>query len=82
MKKLFYASALTLSILLSACSSDDNDDDGRTCEIAGVSISIVDNGDGTATVSADGESETVDLEGVDFDTFAENVCNLDFDFGL
>ena len=83
MKKIICASVLSLALILTACSSDDDNSNGTvTCEILGTQISIVDNGDGTATVTTDEGSETVDLDGVDFETFADGLCNLNIDFDL
>jgi len=87
MKKAFLLLALLGSLLFINCSSDSNDADlsSRSCNLLGVvPIEITDNGDGTATVTAEGESETIDLEGSSFDVFAEGLCSgdLEFDFGL
>lgn len=86
MKKIIFAFALLLSIGFAGCSSDsDGDGDSRTCNILGlVPATFVNNGDGTATVTVDGESDTFDLEGVDFETFTDQICSgdIELDFGL
>ena len=85
MKKLIFAFTVLASLSFVGCSSDDDEGSSRTCDVLGlVPATFVDNGDGTATVTFDGESQVVDLDGVDFDTFTDQICSgdLDLDFGL
>jgi len=82
MRNLLYSAIAVLTFLTVACSSDDSADNCVECTIALASVEICDNGDGTATVSAAGESEIIDLEGVDFDTFATGACALGGGLGL
>ena len=71
---------LAMVLGLSSCSSDD--DDNRTCDscdLQGQTIEICDNGNGTYTVSAAGQSETIteeELEGVTPAEYIEIVCSL------
>lgn len=72
-----------------ACSSDDDEGDAIdnciTCTFTVVVEDLVteycDNGDGTVTATTLGQSETVDLEGANFDQFIAafellgNTCN-------
>ncbi len=84
MKKVFFGFALALSMVLIGCSSDDNENNTRSCDLLGlVPATFTDNGDGTVTFEVEGESETIDLEGTDFDTFVDQVCSgdLELDFG-
>nr|WP_297916386.1 hypothetical protein [uncultured Allomuricauda sp.] len=88
MKKTIYSLALLAALSFMGCSSDDDnggEENSRTCDILNlVPATFVDNGDGTATVTFDGESQTFDLEGVDFDTFTDQICSgdLELDFNL
>ena len=88
MKKTIFALALLASIGFAGCSSDNEDtieENSVTCSILGlVPATFTDNGDGTATVTVDGETDTVDLDGIDFNTFTDQICSgdLELDFGL
>ena len=88
MKKLIFAFALIASIGFTGCSSDDDsspEQNSVDCNILGlVPVTFVDNGDGTATVTVEGESEIVNLDGIDFQTYTDQICSgdLDLDFGL
>ncbi|MEM8937899.1 MAG: hypothetical protein AAGC64_00975 [Bacteroidota bacterium] len=86
MKKLIFAFALIASIGFTGCSSDDDsapDINSVDCNILGlVPVTFVDNGDGTATVTVDGESETVDLGGIDFQTYTDQICSGDLELDL
>lgn len=78
MKKIILSFAVIATLGFTSCSSDDdNSDDGSiseclTCDldILGTVISseYCDNGDGTMTVTTDGQEQTVDLEGESFDS--------------
>ncbi|WP_106143814.1 hypothetical protein [Flagellimonas meridianipacifica] len=75
MKKIIFAFALLASIGFTGCSSDDDSSSSNctTCSITLLDITTsteyCDNGDGTVTATTEGESETVDLEGISFDAF-------------
>ena len=72
---------LTIALVLSSCSSDD-DSDNRNCEncdLQGQNVEICDNEDGTYTVTAAGQSETIteeELEGVTPEEYIELICSL------
>ena len=69
----------TMAIGISSCSSDDDDRDCDSCELQGQTVEICDNGDGTYTVSAAGQSETIteeELEGVTPEEYIDLVCSL------
>lgn len=76
--------AFTAILTFAGCSSDDDGDQNcRSCDILGlVPAQICDNENGTATLTVDGESENIDLEGTDFNTVADGLCNGDIDFEL
>ncbi|WP_298996208.1 hypothetical protein ACOKFD_12135 [Flagellimonas sp. S174] len=86
MKKIIFALAIIASIGFTGCSGDDDGDGNtRNCSILGlVPATFVDNGDGTATITVEGESDVVDLDGVPFETFTDQICSgdLELDFGL
>lgn len=84
MKKTILFLALSTTILFVGCSKDDEGDgNSRTCDIFGlIPATLVDNGNGTATVTVDGESDTFDLEGTDFNTFADEICSGDLELDL
>lgn len=78
MKKLMSIVLLGTTLIFAACGSDDDSSDPvvTDCEICDLDIlgTIVsgeycDNGDGTITVTIDGEEETESLDGVTFDEF-------------
>ncbi|MCF8713565.1 hypothetical protein JM658_01900 [Joostella atrarenae] len=84
MKKLIYVCVCFLALSLTACS---NDDDGasneRECNFLGQEVVIRNNGNGTLSIIAGGESQEVDLEGESFETVADALCSageFDFDF--
>ncbi|WP_025742222.1 hypothetical protein [Aquimarina pacifica] len=81
MKKFIYLAAFTLALGFTSCGSDDDGDSNcETCDVIGISITMCDNGDGTADVSAAGQTETVDLEGVSFDAYVEATCSATISF--
>ena len=88
MRKTIFALTLLATISFVGCSSDDEgtaEENSVTCIILGlVPATFVDNGDGTATVTVDGETDTFDLDGIDFNTFTDQICSgdLELDFGL
>ena len=71
---------LAIAIAFSSCSSDDSDDrDCETCDLQGQTVEFCDNGDGTYTLSAAGQSETIteeELEGVSPEEYVELICSL------
>ena len=78
MKKFILSFAVIAAIGFTSCSSDDDNggsDDGgcQTCDIdllgTTVSSEYCDNGDGTMDVTTEGTTETVDLQGQDYDAF-------------
>ncbi|SHG57378.1 hypothetical protein [Flagellimonas flava] len=79
MKKGVLFTALIATVLFTGCSKDDDNGGGscRVCsiELLGVNTSTeyCDNGDGTLTATTDGQEETVDLDGVSFDTFINQL---------
>lgn len=77
--------ALVTIVLFVGCSKDNNSGSSRTCNVLGlIPTTIQDNEDGTATITIEGESDVFDLEGEDFDTFADTICSgdLDLDFEI
>lgn len=72
----------TLAMVLgfSSCSSDDDDDRiCESCDLQGQTVEICDNGDGTYTFTAAGQSETIteeELEGVTPEEYIDLVCSL------
>ncbi len=81
MKKFIYLAVFTLALGFTAC-GDDDDDKGNceNCEVLGISLTMCDNGDGTADVTAAGQTETVDLEGISFDAYVEATCSATISF--
>ena len=81
MNKLLTIALFSATLLLTACGSDDDSStpaaDCKTCDIDVLgtitAIEYCDNGDGTMTVTVDGQEEIVDLEGASFDEFIEAV---------
>lgn len=73
-------SMLAMVVGFSSCSSDDGDDRNcDSCDLQGQTVEICDNGNGTYTVSAAGQSETIteeELEGVTPAEYIELVCSL------
>ena len=71
---------LTIALVLSSCSSDDSDDRNcDSCDLQGQTVEICDNEDGTYTVTAAGQSETIteeELEGVTPEEYIELICSL------
>lgn len=66
--------ALAGTVAFTSCSKDDDDKNScATCELKVLDSSVTskycDNGDGTMTVTTDGQENTVELDGVSFDTF-------------
>lgn len=69
--------AATLLFAFGSCSKDDKECD--SCKAQGQKIEICDNGNGTYTLSAGGQSETVteeELSGVTPKEFIELICTL------
>ncbi|QLG45384.1 hypothetical protein [Costertonia aggregata] len=77
MKKAVLLFALALSF--AACSKDDDKNNCESCTLQGEKIEICDNGDGTYTLNAGGESETFteeDLDGLTPKQFTDALCAL------
>ena len=71
MKKIIYSILFAATTLLTATSCGDDDDNNSDCLVCEEG-SVCDNGDGTVTISLDGEEdETLDLEELCFANFAE-----------
>jgi len=83
-KTIMLLTALVVTLLLVGCSkNDEGEQNSVTCDVLGIlPATIENNGDGTATITIDGESATTDLDGMDFSTFADSLCsgNLDLEF--
>ncbi|WP_299678158.1 hypothetical protein [uncultured Dokdonia sp.] len=88
MKRFFLIATVISGFMFTACSSDDDSNDGpicETCELSALGIVFTteycDNEDGTITVIFEGIEEVQDLEGVTFDEFisaieqAGGTCN-------
>lgn len=71
------------ALVITSCGSDDDGGGNcRECEIIGIATSICDNGDGTVTVTALGQSGTETLpEGTTFEAFADATCNAGITIG-
>lgn len=83
MKKLMYVAVFALALGFTSCGSDDDGGNCRECELFTVPISVCDNGDGTVTTSAAGESETITLpEGTTFEEYADTLCSGTITFGF
>ncbi|MEN1784006.1 MAG: hypothetical protein AAGF77_02610 [Bacteroidota bacterium] len=81
MRNLILNLTLVIAFVFVGCSSDDdngNDNESTcvTCEVeflVTITSEYCDNGDGTVDVTTDGQTETVDLEGVPFSTYIEQI---------
>lgn len=84
MKRLFLFTAILTSLFFTACSTDDesSDDNSQDCFLCTIEIEfggdvqiteseICDNEDGTVTITSEGQTEVIDLEGNSFDDFIE-----------
>ena len=86
MKKMMLSLALASAFAFVGCSNDD-DENGqtcRTCEVLTISTELCDNGDGTVTLTALGETETLseeDLEGLTPEEYIEQFCEVSDLFG-
>ena len=77
MKNLLTIALFATALVFTACSSDDDStsssNECKTCEIdllgTLTSTEYCDNGDGTMTVTIDGQEQTQDLDGVSFNEF-------------
>lgn len=79
MKKLVLSAAILGLIFTTSCSKDD-DGGGKVCETCNMSLmgtsittEYCDNGDGTMDVTVNGETETVNLEGVSFNDYIDTM---------
>lgn len=78
MKKLVFSLALVISLVFVGCSGDDDDEQTcATCNLLGVNVEACDNGNGTVTVTAAGETEVLSEEDLDGLTAAEYVAALE-----
>ncbi|MGB5236736.1 MAG: hypothetical protein WBM43_14420 [Flavobacteriaceae bacterium] len=70
-----------MALGFSSCSDDDGDDRiCESCDLQGQNVEICDNGDGTYTISAAGQSETIteeELEGVTPEEYIDLICSFD-----
>ncbi len=76
MKKIILSLAVIAAISFTACSDDDGDSAQNTCQTCDlelfdivISSQYCDNGDGTMTVTTEGQEEVVSLEGQSFSAF-------------
>lgn len=86
MKKLLFSAAIMGLLFTASCNKDD-DGGGKNCETCKISMSgstisteYCDNGNGTMQMTVNGQTETVDLEGMSFDEYikalrASGMCN-------
>ena len=83
MKRFMLSMAVIAALAFTGCSSDDDSDSGggndcTTCELdvlgTVISSEYCDNGDGTMTVTTEGQEQTVDLEG---QSFADVISGLE-----
>jgi len=77
-KKIMLMAVLFGALSITSCSDSNDDleslDDCITCTTLLVLTSeYCDNGDGTVTVTSNGQEETVDLQGLTFAAFIETV---------
>ena len=78
MKKLILNALLIGVFAFNSCSSDDdsNDDsssDCRICEVFTLTQEYCDNGDGTITITTNGQEETEDLDDATFAQFISGI---------
>lgn len=76
MKKMMLGLALT-SVLTSFGCSEDDEQTCRTCEVLSIPNELCDNGNGTLTFTAPGQTSTVsgeDLQGMTPAEFIESFC--------
>lgn len=72
--------ALLIGVLaFNSCSSDDDgkdesSSDCRTCEVFTITQEYCDNGDGTVTITTNGQEEKEDLDGA---TFAQFILGIE-----
>jgi len=82
MKKFMLSALCAFVLVITSCGSDDDGGNCRDCEVLSIPISICDNGDGTATVTGAGQSETNPIpEGMTFEQFAETACSSSITIG-
>ena len=80
MKNLLTIALFGATLVFTACGSDDDSTNSsnecKTCEIdliETITTKYCDNGDGTITITVDGQEQTQDLDGVSFDEFISVV---------
>lgn len=82
MKKLLLSAAILGLVITTSCSKDD---DGAarecvTCNMSGLTAEYCDNGDGTMDMTVGGQTETMDLDGTNFNDYINalrqmGMCN-------
>lgn len=81
MKKLLFG-ALVMGLAFTSCKKDDDGDSRncKTCEMAGTggALEYCDNGDGTVTISSNGQSQTTNLEGITFNDYIAALQQIGF----
>ncbi len=84
MKKFMCLAVFALALGFTSCGSDDDAPSNcRECEVLTIPVSVCDNGDGTVTTSAAGESETITLpDGTSFEDYANTLCSGTITIGL
>ncbi len=76
MKKMIFSITLASSLSFLSCSEDDGQT-CRTCEVLSIPHEFCDNGDGTLTFTAPGQTGTIsgeDLQGMTPAEFIESFC--------
>ena len=73
MKKLLFSALILGLVLTTSCNKDDDGGSKKDCETCNLDIlgtplvsKFCDNGDGTISVTIDGQTENTDLNGVSF----------------
>lgn len=84
MKKLVFSIMIVASFAFVGCSDDDDVDENKcaSCDLLGVSVEACDNGDGTVTVSAAGESQVLSGDELEGQSATEYVQALEDGCGL
>lgn len=82
MKKLLFTAAIMGLLISTSCKKDDDGDSRncKTCEMAdaGNALTYCDNGDGTVTISSNGQSQTTNLEGISFNDYIAALQQIGF----
>lgn len=76
MNKIILTATLLTSITFISCGDDDSNSDCKLCSFAGNKIEICDNENGTASVTAAGDTQVYKLsDGQTFDNLKKDICN-------